>query len=230
MKQTEDRSPHLYSLLAWRLGQWHWDYSWGSRFVQSLEYQSLSNNCQWLATRSVPRNVSETGARPALDENKTLPGSYSANSYLADCGIWHSTNCVRESWIKCCSQLARQAVVTGDAAPTGIWEPPTSDLGERHRDHRIVIGRILECPVGEGILPWQLDLLRLGQELRSLDHAVHGRDSTNMWVERVWQSIESLHFAEWDVLRFRRLKLAYPVNSLPVCGWKVFAVVAGALR
>ena len=39
--------------------------------------------------------------------------SYGATSYLADCGIWHSANRVRESWIKYCSQSARHTIITG---------------------------------------------------------------------------------------------------------------------
>lgn len=110
-------------------------------------------------------------------------------AYLADCLIWHCADCVRQSWIKYCSQLVRLTIVAGNAAHASVWEPPASDLGKRHSNHRVVIGGLLEVDIGEAILPRQLDLVGLGHELSSLDHAVHGRNSTNMWIERVWQSI-----------------------------------------
>ena len=134
--------------------------------------------------------------RPGTDEIGTVLGSYRAESYLADCGIWHRIDCVPYGWIKHCSWSARQALITSNEAHTGVRESPTSDLGERCSNHRIVIRCILEFDISEVVLPRQLNLVGFGQKLRSLDHAIHGRNSADVWVERVRQSVKSLSSAK----------------------------------
>ena len=90
--------------------------------------------------------------RPRTDKIGTVLGSYRAESYLADCGVWHRVDCVPYSWIKHCSQSA-QILIIGNLAHTGVRKSPTSDLGERRSNHRIVIRCILELDISEVVFP-----------------------------------------------------------------------------